>query len=167
MKILFKYLFVQSPEKSVTYTANYLWPVLTSRCCKNLKHLSHCKESMYFCSHKMESTAGLFYVSAFNFRKSIAWKHVSVSISCMTFSISAEIFHHYVPYVEFRATFVQNMKQNTQIWMKMPVQAELCVMQIFASFYGTPVYTSSPLFVFCRTAVIRAHSYAGEGKNNV
>lgn len=53
------------------------------------------------------------------------------------------------------------MKQNTQIWIKTPVQADVCVMQIPTGFGGTPVYTTSPLFIFYRTAVIRAHHSAG------
>lgn len=34
-------------------------------------------------------------------------------------------------------------------------------MQIPAGFGGTPVYMTSPLFIFYRTAVIRAHHCAG------
>lgn len=45
-KILFNYLFCQSPEKSVIYIANCLCLVLTFRCSKKLKHLSHCKDDL-------------------------------------------------------------------------------------------------------------------------
>lgn len=52
------------------------------------------------------------------------------------------------------------MKQSTQTCKKILVQADLCVMRIPTSFSGTPVYMSSPLFIFHRTAVITAHHCA-------
>lgn len=148
MKVLIKYLFGQSPEKLGICTANYLWPVLTSRCCKNLKHLSHCKEPMYFCSHKMESTAGLFYVSVFSFRKSTAWNHVSVSISCMTFSISAEILHHYVPYVELVQSYFCTKYETEYSNMNEDASAgrALCHANLYWLLWDTCVYEFTTVY---------------------
>lgn len=52
-------------------------------------------------------------------------QYLSDEYLLISFSISAEIVHHYVPYMELvQNYFLQTIRQKTQIWIKMPGQAD-------------------------------------------
>lgn len=69
----------------------------------------------------------------FKFRKIIARNHVSVFIRCVAFSISAEIFHHYVPYMELVQNYfstnrkTENSNINKDARAERSLEGHLCV----------------------------------------
>lgn len=77
----------------------------------------------------------------FKFRKIIAWKHVSVFIRCVAFSISVEIFHHYVPYMELIQNYfstnhkTENSNINKDTRVERSLEGHLCVWVKHSSFF--------------------------------